>query len=58
MDRFQAMQMYVQVVDAGSFSAKQRILISWQPAVSKTTPVLKASGCTFTAAHHAWTHAH
>lgn len=41
MDRFQAMQMYVQVVDAGSFSAAARILNIGQPAVSKTIAQLE-----------------
>lgn len=41
MDRFQAMQMYVQVVDAGSFSAAARILNVGQPAVSKTIAQLE-----------------
>lgn len=41
MDRFQAMQMYVQVVDAGSFSAAARILDIGQPAVSKTIAQLE-----------------
>lgn len=41
MDRFQAMQMYVQVVDAGSFSAAARILKTGQPAVSKTIAQLE-----------------
>ncbi|WLI75887.1 LysR substrate-binding domain-containing protein [Kosakonia sp. H02] len=41
MDRFQAMQMFVQVVDAGSFSAAARILNIGQPAVSKTIAQLE-----------------
>lgn len=41
MDRFQAMQMYVQVVDAGSFSAAARIMNIGQPAVSKTIAQLE-----------------
>jgi DNA-binding transcriptional LysR family regulator len=38
MDRFQAMQTLVRVVETGSFSAAARQLNVGQPAVSKTMP--------------------
>ncbi|MCQ8239739.1 LysR family transcriptional regulator [Rhizosaccharibacter radicis] len=41
MDRFAAMETFVQVVDTGSFSAAARLMRVGQPAVSKTIALLE-----------------
>ena len=40
MDRMAAMEVFIRVVDAGSFSAAAKQLRLGQPAVSKTIPQL------------------